>query len=613
MDFETSEWNVPSDADGLTTSLFGKLHNHKIKKKSKIQDSHVIHLKQCMLKKEQKMNVDDQYKIVIMSKLERKKLKMQRRKLKKLKHRDQGFPASKGDNNDCRMCGYDREVDNLKCISTCTKDNGLPSMKRKRNELDFAMEDNDISILPRKKARIYLNSGPIPVDIKRSKSDKRFEDRNENENLKRNKQSEDHTVDIKDNSEKKKKKNRRRSKKNKFKVESPVKKDEHLGSITSEEEFSTNMKKTTNQSLSGIIKKQSDVDMEDKARKKKKRRKSQKNNCKVDSDQKNDKQISSSTSVRELQSDMKESNIKCLTASILNQNEVNPRINKNEASQKQTIFSNKPLKPHKNSPFNVEKLNNILDDKQSVTNAIEGKFSDKGSSIKEQKQLKNDSPKSASLKEKMLERLSAARFRYLNEQLYTTTGDKAFQMFQEDADSFALYHTGFQGQVEKWPNNPVDLIIRFIISRPKHLIIADFGCGDAKIARSVPNKVYSFDLAALNEHVTVCNMARVPLTDSSVDIAVFCLSLMGTNLADYLREAHRVLKNGGILKIAEVKSRFQNLGAFVKRVKMLGFKLTNQDAENKMFIMIDFKKSKPAKSSGLNIKLTLYPCVYKKR
>ena len=37
---------------------------------------------------------------------------------------------------------------------------------------------------------------------------------------------------------------------------------------------------------------------------------------------------------------------------------------------------------------------------------------------------------------------------------------------------------------------------------------------------------------------------KVPLTSASVDVAVFCLSLMGTNLVDFLREAHRVLKVG---------------------------------------------------------------------
>lgn len=37
-------------------------------------------------------------------------------------------------------------------------------------------------------------------------------------------------------------------------------------------------------------------------------------------------------------------------------------------------------------------------------------------------------------------------------------------------------------------------------------------------------------------------MKNVPLNPQSCDIVVFCLSLMGTNVADFLCEAHRVLR-----------------------------------------------------------------------
>jgi ribosomal RNA-processing protein 8 len=35
---------------------------------------------------------------------------------------------------------------------------------------------------------------------------------------------------------------------------------------------------------------------------------------------------------------------------------------------------------------------------------------------------------------------------------------------------------------------------------------------------------------------------QTPLEPSSADVAIFCLSLMGTNYASYLEEANRVLK-----------------------------------------------------------------------
>ena len=78
--------------------------------------------------------------------------------------------------------------------------------------------------------------------------------------------------------------------------------------------------------------------------------------------------------------------------------------------------------------------------------------------------------------------------------------------------------------------------------RPKEHIIADFGCGEARLAESVPQKVHSFDLVAVNDKVKACDMAHTPLLMNGCNVVVFCLSLMGTNLADYLMEANRVLK-----------------------------------------------------------------------
>lgn len=77
-------------------------------------------------------------------------------------------------------------------------------------------------------------------------------------------------------------------------------------------------------------------------------------------------------------------------------------------------------------------------------------------------------------------------------------------------------------------------------------MIADFGCGKAKIAQTLNGnnyKVFSFDLIALNEFVTACDMANTHLYSNSVDVAVFCLSLMGSNISHFIREANRVLKD----------------------------------------------------------------------
>lgn len=75
--------------------------------------------------------------------------------------------------------------------------------------------------------------------------------------------------------------------------------------------------------------------------------------------------------------------------------------------------------------------------------------------------------------------------------------------------------------------------------------MADMGCGEATLGQHVPQScVHSLDLVATNPRVTACDMAHTPLATASVDVVVFCLSLMGTNLKDFMVEANRVLREG---------------------------------------------------------------------
>lgn len=152
-------------------------------------------------------------------------------------------------------------------------------------------------------------------------------------------------------------------------------------------------------------------------------------------------------------------------------------------------------------------------------------------------------PKLTKLQEQMKKTLAGGKFRFLNEQLYTTTGEEAFDLFQSKPELFDEYHEGFRSQVELWPQNPVDIFISQLRPMSKDTVIADLGCGDAQISAELPkHNVLSFDLVAKNERVTACDIAHLPLADNSVDVAIFCLSLMGTDFLKFLKEAYRVLK-----------------------------------------------------------------------
>ncbi|KAL6115902.1 rrp8 [Pungitius sinensis] len=270
----------------------------------------------------------------------------------------------------------------------------------------------------------------------------------------------------------------------------------------------------------------------------------------------------------------------------------------------------KRLKPQlsKAEILKREKLRKLMNTREPVQQESPAETKDEPAVEEEAKQ-----DRSASLRSRVEQRLDSARFRYINEVLYSTSSGEAKRMFQQDPEAFGIYHRGYTAQVQRWPANPVDAIISFIRQKPPSLVVADFGCGDCKIARSVKNKVHSFDLAAACDLVTVCDMANVPLCGGSVDIAVFCLSLMGTNLADFLAEANRVLKRGGVLKIAEVASRFENVRNFITALTSLGFKIVTKDTQGTHFYSFELVKVQDAPENIKKFGLQLRPCLYKKR
>lgn len=197
-------------------------------------------------------------------------------------------------------------------------------------------------------------------------------------------------------------------------------------------------------------------------------------------------------------------------------------------------------------------------------------------------------PKLTPLQASMREKLISARFRHLNETLYTRPSDEAFGIFQESPEMFDEYHEGFRRQVKVWPENPVDSFLADIRARGRvrpakqrpgtaplplsktvlprtgqECTIADLGCGDARIAEALLKEgkklrvaVKSFDLQSPSPLVTKADIADLPLADGSVNVAIFCLALMGTNWVDFVEEAYRVLHWKGELWVAEIKSRF---------------------------------------------------------
>lgn len=227
------------------------------------------------------------------------------------------------------------------------------------------------------------------------------------------------------------------------------------------------------------------------------------------------------------------------------------------------------------------------------------------------------------LQTSMRQKLISARFRHLNQTLYTTPSTHVSSMFAESPSSYTSYHAGFRAQVAVWPQNPIDTFIadtkaraqvgnkggllgsqkkRWKEQRRGKILesakqsneenknegknkldalprsrrgvctITDLGCGDATLAANLAQlckplslHIHSFDLATgdgPNAHlITVADICgTLPLEDSSVDVAIFCLSLMSTNWVDSVQEAARIVRAGGEVWIAEIRSRFVRAG-----------------------------------------------------
>ena len=256
--------------------------------------------------------------------------------------------------------------------------------------------------------------------------------------------------------------------------------------------------------------------------------------------------------------------------------------------------------------------------------------------------LSPPSAKLTPLQQRMAAKLTSARFRHLNQTLYTSPSDQAMRLFAESPQNYTSYHAGFRAQVAVWPQNPVEGFIEDIKARSRVAVpsqkklwreqkkgkkpkssdgdatagtstfqggekldplprsrngvctIVDLGCGDATLAgslspsaKSLGLKLLSFDLAkgdTPNAHlITVADISSLSaagVKDGTVDIAICCLSLMGTNWVDVVDECARIVRGGGEVWVAEIKSRFARPGVKKKAEGGIGRKKGTEKAKS---------------------------------
>jgi hypothetical protein len=176
----------------------------------------------------------------------------------------------------------------------------------------------------------------------------------------------------------------------------------------------------------------------------------------------------------------------------------------------------------------------------------------------------------------------------------TRRSDNNFKEIQKNRESWDNYHKAYREIRKNWGENvPYHVIAEKIkkLNKP-NLVVADFGCGDNLLKNEIQNKVLSFDMGSnINDNVIICDMSKLPIEDNSVHIGVFSLSLMGSNYTEYLKEAKRVIVNGGRLYIAEPYERWQNREDGVDEIKseleIEGFEVIGNIVTTERFIYVE--------------------------
>ena len=182
-------------------------------------------------------------------------------------------------------------------------------------------------------------------------------------------------------------------------------------------------------------------------------------------------------------------------------------------------------------------------------------------------------------------------FSTMNARWNNAVSSKTSNRLQTTPEEWEQYHTLYRKARENWAVVPFQEFIRWCKNREGY-VIADFGCGEALVAKAVSDRhtVHSFDHVAIDESVIEGDMAKTNLDPESVDVALFSLSLMGSNFTDYLREAYRVLKIDGQLHIWEAVSRFDDVKRFAKSFEQLAFQVFEPRIKE-AFVLIEGRKT----------------------
>jgi CRP-like cAMP-binding protein len=170
----------------------------------------------------------------------------------------------------------------------------------------------------------------------------------------------------------------------------------------------------------------------------------------------------------------------------------------------------------------------------------------------------------------------------------TIRSAETFKRLQADPDEWVLYQTLLMQSEAESKEDPLKVLAQWLKNRPDWTV-GDFGCGTLRLKKLIENSVIAMDFVSSDASVLACDMSNTSIPEQTLDVAVFVNSIMGVNFPDYFKEAFRLLKFGGHLKIAEKTRLWADSKAkpITDALNATGFRLLRQPTVGAQYFYID--------------------------
>jgi hypothetical protein len=156
----------------------------------------------------------------------------------------------------------------------------------------------------------------------------------------------------------------------------------------------------------------------------------------------------------------------------------------------------------------------------------------------------------------------------LHQKYKTMTSKNLHTEFQSNRQLWSEYHSLVEENEKTFEKEdiPRNVIIGELnkIKTKRTIEVVDLGCGKAQIALhyQYDNRFHfnNYDHISIDNNIVIeQDISSLPLEDNSVEIAILCLAMWGSNCEEYVAESNRVLETSGQLYIIEPTKRWTNM------------------------------------------------------